>query len=202
VRPSAAALFTGLVLLVGCRKVAKEDSYWALRGTAIPGAPHDVDPIAVLPLAIVQVKKHLDVKEPELLSIRMVGVAASGRMDLEGCDTSISYRFGVRTDKERMAGAATVGGGGMYRPVFEATSNIKNGGVAIPAPHCRVETVRAAAVAAGAANEACTLQLEYTRVADPEIDWFHGTGWRTFGPAGPIIIDDATCAFVPPTPKP
>jgi hypothetical protein len=98
-----------------------------------------------------------------------------------------------------MAAAATVGGGGMYRPIFEPTSNIKNGGVAIPPPHCRVETVRAAAVAAGAKDDACTLQLEYSRVADPEITWFHGTGWRTFGPAGPIIVDDATCAFVPPT---
>ncbi len=179
------------------KKPAPEDSSWALRGAAIPGAPHDVDPIAVLPLAIAEVKKNLDVKDPELLSIRMVGVAPSGRMDLAGCDTSISYRFGVRTDKGRTAAAATVGGGGMYRPVFEATSNIRNGGVAIPAPHCRVETVRAAAVAAGAADEACALQLEYTRIADPEIGWFHGTGWRTFGPAGPIVIDDATCAFVP-----
>lgn len=178
-------------------KLANEDTYWALRGTAIAGAPHDVDPVAVLPLALAQVKKHLDVKEPELLSIRMVGVAPSGRMDLEGCDTSISYRFAVRKDNERMAAAVTVGGGGMYLPVFEATSNIKNGGIAIPAPHCSVETVRAAAVAAGAADEACALQLEYTRVADPEIGWFHGTGWRTFGPAGPIIVDDATCAFVP-----
>jgi hypothetical protein len=178
-------------------KLIKEDTYWALRGAQIPGAPHDVDPIVVLPLAITQVEKHLDVKSPELLSIRMVGIASSGRMDLAGCDTSISYRFAVRKDNERTAAAATVGGGGMFTPVFEATSNIRNGGVAVPAPHCKVETVRAAAVAAGAADEPCALQLEYSRVADPEISWFHGIGWRTFGPAGPIIIDDATCAFVP-----
>ena len=82
-------------------KLTKEDTYWAVRGTAVPGAPHDVDPIVVLPLAIAQVKKHLDVKEPELLSIRMVGVASSGRMDLEGCDTSIRARRTRRAPCDR-----------------------------------------------------------------------------------------------------
>ena len=188
-------LVVAVALSCGACK-SKEDPAWALRGAAVPGAPNDVDPITVLPLAIAQTKKHLDVKEPELISIRMVGVAASGHMDLKGCDTSISYRFAVRKDAERMAAAATVGGDGMYTPVFEATSNIKNGGVAIPPPHCAVDEVRRAVVAAGAKDDACTLQLEYTRIADPEITWFQGIGWRTFGPAGPIVVDDATCAFV------
>lgn len=197
--PALSLLAVTISLLAGCKsKGSQEDAYWALRGAAIPGAPHDVDPILVLPLAVAQTKRHLDVKgEPELLSIRMVGVAASGRMDLAGCDTSISYRFAVHQKNERTAAAATVGGGGMYTPVFEATSNIKNGGVAVPPPHCAVVTVRAAAVAAGAVDDVCTMQLEYTRISDPEIGWFQGNGWRTFGPAGPIVVDDATCAVVP-----
>lgn len=196
----ALLIFAALATSLGAackRKLAKENDYLALQSAEIPGAPHDVDPIAVTPLASAQVKKVLAVKDAELLSIRMVGVAPSGRMDLAGCDTSISYRFAVHKDKERMAAAVTVGGGGMFRPIFEPTSNIKNGGVAIADPHCKVETVRAAAVAAGAADEACALQLEYTRVVDPEIDWFHGTGWRTFGANGLIVIDDDTCAVVP-----
>lgn len=196
--PPALILLALPASLAACKgTVAKEKTYWAVQNADIPGAPHDVDAVAVMPLASAQVKDHLDVKDAELLSIRMVGVARSGRMDLQGCDTSVSYRFAVHKDKQRMAAAVTIGGGGMYLPIFEPTSNIKNGGVAIAPPHCRVEAVRAAAVAAGAVDDACTLQLEYTRVVDPEIGWFHGTGWRTFGPAGPIIVDDDSCAVVP-----
>lgn len=191
------ASLAAIACIAGCRGelMKDDDPGYALRNARIPGAPHEVDAIAILPVAVEQLERHPRVRgEPQLTRLRMVGVPDSGKMDLARCDGSLMYDFATHVGKDPALGAVTVQATGMFTPAV-APPDFRP---VVGPPHCRVAVVRAAMVAAGVRDDPCTLQLEYRRIDDPEIGWFHGVGWKSFNAAGPVVVDDATCTVALP----
>jgi hypothetical protein len=206
----ALALFVVVAaLVVRSRTPAKPpDPLAAVAG--IPGAPHAVDPIALLPTA-----KQRAVVRQFLVSIEGRYVGSNGRVDLRAPSYAglIKYTFGERPpepppDPSRPLGAPKASGGAMPRQ-SQVTIDIGGihidpillgfSGAEVPEPRCSFEAVWKGAIEAGAPGDAVAI-IVY------KLDTFAGLGlpgaargpramwsFRIEGTAVDLKIEDSSC---------
>jgi hypothetical protein len=176
----------------------------------IPGAPHAVDPIALLPIA-----RERAAARQFLVSLEARYVSSNGRVDLRAPSYvgSIQYTFGDRPvepppDPSRPIGAPKPRGGDMPR-LSQVTIDIGGirteqilmgiSGAEVPEPKCSIEAVWKAAIEAGAPESAVAV-IVY------KLDSFAGLGlsgarrgaramwsFRIEGTAIDLNIEDPSC---------